>query len=133
MKKIRDAVTFREPPATVDEKSLAKVFQALSSAINAGDIGALAKILAPEAVMCHKPGKPQPRDQYLEEMKQQLRNIKGIEYHNIVLRKTSPVAWNAHCESRLYLRTKFTPITASRYFHLINIDGGFYIEESGFI
>lgn len=133
MKKGRDIVTFQEPPATAEEKALAKVFQDLSCAINTRGIEALAKILAPQAEMRHTPGEPKPRDQYLEEMKQVLDNIKAIEYRDIVFRKIDKQRWNAHCESRLYLRTRFTPITASRYFRLVNIDGNFYIEESGFI
>lgn len=133
MKKGQDIVTFQEPPATAEEKALAKVFQDLSCAINTRDIEALAKILAPQAKMRHEPGESKTREKYLQDMKNVFNNIRRIEYQNIAFRRVGAKEWNAYCESRLYLRTRFTPATLPRSFRIVNIDGSLYIDESDFM
>jgi hypothetical protein len=126
-------VAFKEPPASIEERAIAVVLREFAEAIDAHDIEGIAKILAPNAMMSHRPGEPISRDRYLEEMRTVLETIRRIEYHNAIIRKTGNHLYTVQCESYLHLRRRLDPLKRLRYFYFTGIDNHFYISESGFI
>ena len=133
MLKKKPLVTFAETPATVEEKNIIKTFERFASAIIEGDNKKLADILTSDALMRYRPGPALNRSLYLEEMKLRHDIRRNLEYHNLLIRKTGATEWLVHGESHLYLKKSYLPAIRSRYFKLVQINGNFFIKETGFI